>query len=109
VTLPIATSTFTVRRAAPGAERWEPGTLADVAVGVPGHLSVGSGSRVTTAEGTATATLLPLSLDTFAGDLRPGDVVVDLGGDGGTWTVIFAHLRPIIEHWQAQIREIART
>jgi hypothetical protein len=109
VTLPLATSRFTVSRNATGAERWEPGTPGVIAADVPGHLSVGSGSRVTTAEGTATTTILPLALDVFSGRLLPGDVVSDQGGDGGTWIVVSARLRPIIGHWQAQLREIART
>lgn len=100
----MATSTFTVRRAGPGPERFEPGTIADVAIGVRGHLSAGGGSKVTSVGGTTITQLFPLALDPFVGTLLAGDLIVDAAG--GTWTVVFAHRRPLIDHWQATVRSV---
>lgn len=106
--LPLATDTFRVsRQAAGGSEVWEPGSLEIVAEGVPGHLSVGSGRTAQSVDASTSVRIVPLALDAFAGELRVGDQVEDSGG--GVWIVEFAHLRPLLPHWQATLTATTRS
>jgi hypothetical protein len=113
VSVPIATATFRILRAAPGGEKWEPGPLATVGEKIRGNISSGRGVQSTAPGETTTTARYVLALDPFVpvapfndvdsgSALQATDVVED-EQTGERWSVESPHLRSVIPHWTAYV------
>lgn len=113
MSVPIATATFRILRAAPGGEKWEPGPLASVAEGIRGNLSAGRGTQSTSPGETTTIGRYVVALDPFvpmapfndtdSGPALQATDVVEDEQTGERWSVESPHFRSIITHWTAYV------
>lgn len=89
MTLPLSTTTVTVRRPASGGDPYEDAAMTTVVAGLPAHIGSPSGRERIVAGSKET---LDASLDTDPADIRHVDRIFD-DVTGDQWEVVWAQAR----------------